>query len=52
MEALEMAKTYYPRLWSLGRLQALVDAKKLSKEEIDKLVAEAGNGTKGRGDEA
>ena len=33
MTVYEMAKKYYPRLWSEDRIRALVDAGRLTKEE-------------------
>ena len=33
MTVLEMAKLYYPRLWSEARIKALVEAEKLTKED-------------------
>lgn len=38
MTVYEMAKQYYPRLWSLDRINALVDAKKLTKEEAEEVT--------------
>lgn len=34
-----MAMDYYPRLWSIERLDALVKAKKLTEAERDEIVA-------------
>lgn len=34
-----LARKYYPRLWDKERLEALVAAGKLTKEEYDTLVA-------------
>lgn len=39
MSAYELAKKYYPRLWSIERLDALLAAGKLTQEEYDALVA-------------
>lgn len=33
MNVYEMAKRYYPRMWDKSRLEALVEAGKLSQEE-------------------
>ena len=38
MTVYEMAKTYYPRLWSIDRLRALLDAGKLTQAEYDELT--------------
>ena len=49
MSVFEMAQTYYPRLWNESRLEALVEAGKLTKEEADAIRAEkdpAGSGAK------
>ena len=35
-----MAKAYYPRLWSIDRLNSLLAAGKLSQEEYDELTSE------------
>lgn len=40
MTIYEMAKKYYPRLWSVDRLNALLKADKLTQEEYDELTAE------------
>ena len=34
MSVFEMAKKYYPRLWSKERIQALAAAGRLTKEEV------------------
>ena len=34
----EMAKKYYPRLWSIERIEALYKAGKLTEEEKDKIM--------------
>lgn len=39
-----MAKMYYPRLWDKSRINALVQAGKLSKEEFDKITGEKHKG--------
>ena len=46
MSVFEMAQTYYPRLWDQSRLETLVAAGKLTKEEADKIRNE--NGTAGK----
>lgn len=38
MTVYEMAQKYYPRLWDLERLEALLAAGRLSQEEFDQLV--------------
>ena len=38
MSAFEMAKKYYPRLWSIERINALYEAGKLTKEEYAELT--------------
>lgn len=40
MSVYELAKKYYPRLWDLERLEALLAAGRLSQEEYDSLVTE------------
>lgn len=34
----EMAKEYYPRLWSPERIEALYKAGKLTKDEYDSII--------------
>ena len=34
----EMAKEYYPRLWSTDRIEALYNAGKLTKEEYNFII--------------
>ena len=41
MTVFEMAAKYYPRLWPLERIEALVAAGKLSCEEADQIVRQA-----------
>ena len=41
MTVFETAQKYYPRLWSIDRLNALLEAGKLSKEEYDTILAES-----------
>lgn len=43
MTVFEMAAKYYPRLWPLERIEALVAAGKLSREEADQIVRQADN---------
>ena len=38
MSVYELARKYYPRLWDLERLEALLAAGRLSQEEFDQLV--------------
>ena len=40
MTVLEMAKQYYPRLWSRERIEALVAAGKLTAEEAEEIYGE------------
>ena len=40
MSVYEMAEKYYPRLWDKSRLDALVEAGRLTAEERDKIVKE------------
>lgn len=40
MSVYELAKQYYPRLWDKSRLEALVDAGKLTEEEYREIVDE------------
>ncbi len=40
MTIFEMAKKYYPRLWSVERIEALHKAGKLTDEEYNSLVKE------------
>ena len=43
MSVYEMAKRYYPRLWSAERIQALVDAGRLSAEEQAETLGKTDN---------
>ncbi len=43
MSVLEMAKLYYPRLWDKSRLEALVEAGRLTEEELREIVGEEEN---------
>lgn len=38
----EMAMQYYPRLWSAERIEALVTAGKLSREDADQIISQKG----------
>ena len=40
MSVYEMAKKYYPKLWSRERLQRLVQAGKLTEEQYREIVGE------------
>lgn len=40
MTVYEMAKQYYPRMWSADRIEALVTAGRLTREEADKIMGE------------
>ncbi len=42
MTVYEMAEKYYPRLWGKTRLDALLSAGRLTKEEYDTLVEAPG----------
>lgn len=39
MTIFEMAKNYYPRLWNRTRIEQLVEAGRLTREEADKIMA-------------
>lgn len=41
MTAYEIAKKYYPRLWSIERIEALYKADKLTEEEYKKIIEES-----------
>lgn len=41
MTVFEMAKNYYPRLWDLGRLEALTEAGRLTAEECREITGES-----------
>lgn len=41
MTVKEMAEKYYPKQWNEARLEALVSAGKLTREEADKIIASA-----------
>ena len=40
MSVFEMAKKYYPRLWSRARVEALAAAGRLTEEEKDQVLGE------------
>ena len=37
MSVFELARQYYPRLWDKSRLEALVEAGRLTAEEMEKI---------------
>lgn len=41
MTVFEMAKKYYPEFWSKDRLDVLVEAGKLTKAEVKKIISDA-----------
>lgn len=38
MNVVELAEKYYPRLWDKSRLEALVAAGRLSREDADRIM--------------
>ena len=38
MTVYEMARHYYPRLWSIERIETLYKSDKLTKEEYEKII--------------
>ena len=38
MNVVELAEKYYPRLWDKDRLEALVAAGRLSREDADRII--------------
>lgn len=40
MTVYEMAKKYYPRLWSINRLDALLSAGKITQAEYEEITEE------------
>lgn len=40
MSVYELAKQYYPNLWGKERIEALVDAGRLTQEEADEIMSE------------
>lgn len=47
MTVYEMAKKYYPRLWDINRLTALLNAGKLTQGEFDEITADEQGGVSG-----
>ena len=43
MSVVEMAKQYYPRLWDKSRLDALVEAGRMTEEEYQEIVGKEEN---------
>ena len=43
MSVYELARQYYPRLWDKSRLEALVEAGRLTEEEYREIVGEEDN---------
>lgn len=43
MNVYELAKSYYPRLWGKDRLEALVSAGRLTREQVDEIMLPNGN---------
>lgn len=43
MNVFELAKSYYPRLWGKDRMEALVSAGRLTREEADQIMLPNGN---------
>lgn len=50
MNVYELAKSYYPRLWGKDRLEALVSAGRLTREEADQIMLPNGNTDREEGD--
>lgn len=44
MTVLEMAKQYYPRLWSKDRIEALVTAERLTRAEAEEVYNDGDRG--------
>lgn len=42
MTVYELAQKYYPRLWSLERIRALVEAGRLTQAQADEIMGQAG----------
>ena len=40
MSVFEMAKQYYPRLWDRSRIEALVEAGRLTEQEAEEIMRE------------
>ena len=43
MDVFDMAKKYYPRLWSRERILALAEAGRLTEAEADEVLREEGD---------
>ena len=41
MTVYEMAQKYYPKLWGIDRLKALVEAEKLTRAEFEEITGES-----------
>ena len=52
MSVYEMAKMYYPRLWDKSRLEALVEAGRLTVEEAAQVMGERIQEEEGDGNES
>ena len=52
MSVYEMAKMYYPRLWDKSRLEALVEAGRLTVEEAAQVLGERIQEEEGDGHES
>lgn len=50
MNVYELAKSYYPRLWGKDRLEALVSAGRLTREQADRIMLPNGNARTGKDD--
>lgn len=50
MNVYELAKSYYPRLWGKERLEALVSAGRLTREQVDEIMLPFGNARTGKDD--
>lgn len=50
MNVFELAKSYYPRLWGKDRLEALVSAGRLTREQVDEIMLPNGNARTERDD--
>lgn len=45
MTPYELAKKYYPRLWGKDRMDKLLDAGKISREQYEEITREAEHGS-------
>lgn len=43
MSVFELAQKYYPRLWSRERIEALVDAGRLTKAQAEEILGKVSN---------